>query len=94
MKNSAKSQRKQQFRLEGITINKALMEKFLTKEKTKKINVIDDLSELNEYDNHIEHSEIFEEIEHKVREHYHLIDEDESNITTSPDSTNDKTKAD
>ena len=47
MKNPSKFQRKQPFKLEGITINKNLMEKFLTKEKTKKINVIDDLSELN-----------------------------------------------
>ncbi len=47
MKNPSKFQRKQPFKFEGITINKNLMEKFLTKEKTKKINVIDDLSELN-----------------------------------------------
>ena len=47
MKNPSKFQRKQPYKLEGVTINKSLMEQFLTKEKTKKINVIDDLSELN-----------------------------------------------
>ena len=47
MKSLPKFQRKQPYKLEGITINKNLMEKFLTKEKTKKINNIDDLSELN-----------------------------------------------
>ena len=46
MKKSTKVKNRQQFRLEGITINKALMDKFLSKEKTKKINIIDDLSEL------------------------------------------------
>ena len=47
MKKSTKIQRRQPYKLEGITINKSLMEKFLSKEKNKKINVIDDLSELN-----------------------------------------------
>ena len=47
MKKSTKAKSRQPFRLEGVTINKNLLEKFLSKEKTKKINVIDDLSELN-----------------------------------------------
>ena len=47
MKKSSKVKNGQPFKLEGITINKDLMEKFLSKEKTKKINDIDDLSELN-----------------------------------------------
>ena len=46
MKKSTKVRNRQPFKLEGITINKDLLEKFLTKEKTKKINIIDDLSEL------------------------------------------------
>ena len=36
MKKSTKVKNRQQFRLEGITINKALMDKFLSKEKTKR----------------------------------------------------------
>ena len=47
MKKSTKAKSRQAFKLEGVTINKNLLEKFLSKEKTKKINVIDDLSELN-----------------------------------------------
>ena len=47
MKNPVKYQRRQPYKLEGVIINKKLMEKFLSKEKTKKINIIDDLSELN-----------------------------------------------
>ena len=46
MKNP-KPQKRPSYKLEGVSINKNLLEKFLTIEKTKKINIIDDLSELN-----------------------------------------------
>ena len=55
--------KKQLYRLEGITINKKLMEKFLSKEKTKKINIIDDLSELNSKSQ----SELFEIISQMMK---------------------------
>ena len=45
MKKQGKSQ-KQFFKLDDIIINRNLLEKFVTKETTKKINNIDDLSEL------------------------------------------------
>ena len=54
---------KQPYKLEGITINKKLMEKFLSKEKTKKINVIDDLSDLNSKSQ----SELFEIISQMMK---------------------------
>ena len=46
MKN-ARPPKRPPYKLEGVSINKNLLEKFLTKEKTRKINIIDDLSELN-----------------------------------------------
>ena len=39
--------KKNGFKLDGITINKALIEKILENEKSKKISLIEDLSELN-----------------------------------------------
>ena len=39
--------KKAQFKIEGINLNKVLVEKFLQKEKTKQISLIDDLSELS-----------------------------------------------
>ena len=38
---------KMSYNLDGISINKSLIEKFLLKEKEKQINLIDDLSQLN-----------------------------------------------
>ena len=46
MSKTAKT-KKYDYKVDGITINKALIEKILEQEKTKKISLIEDLSELN-----------------------------------------------